>query len=332
MIDQATALLTIAAAKKEAGKAVADAMPAIERVVRDAIEAREIRTMADLAVTLKGDAGPKGDRGDNGANGRDGRDGIDGKDGAKGDRGPAGQDGKDGRDGKDGPRGLDGATGASGRDGADGVGVDVARINGDGNLIITLTSGQIVNAGRARPKDTALAVSVSGGGGSGGSGGTGPAGADGADGQDGASAYDVAVANGFVGTEADWLASLRGADGAAGPQGPAGANGADGAMGPQGPAGPQGVQGPAGAAAGRGTAQFTGNNYLEPEVTIAAPAITGTEFIAVSLAATTDDDENTIDMTDVVSLVGIAGAGSVKIYGRFSVPTSGIVKLNWVAM
>ena len=35
-------------------------------------------------------------------------------------------------------------------------------------------------------------------------------------GVDGASAYEVAVNEGFVGTEAEWLASLVGADGAAG--------------------------------------------------------------------------------------------------------------------
>ena len=52
---------------------------------------------------------------------------------------------------------------------------------------------------------------------------------------DGKSAYEVAVDNGFVGTEAQWLASLHGA------QGPAGASG------PQGPAGADGQQGPAGA-------------------------------------------------------------------------------------
>jgi hypothetical protein len=62
---------------------------------------------------------------------------------------------------------------------------------------------------------------------------TGPAGADG---QDGSSAYQVAVANGFVGTETAWLASLVGPTGA---QGPAGATG------PQGPEGPQGDPGPA---------------------------------------------------------------------------------------
>lgn len=52
---------------------------------------------------------------------------------------------------------------------------------------------------------------------------TGPAGAagqDGVDGTDGASAYDTAVAEGFVGSEAEWLASLVGPQGDTGPAGP----------------------------------------------------------------------------------------------------------------
>lgn len=74
----------------------------------------------------------------------------------------------------------------------------------------------------------------------------------------GDSAYEVAVKNGFVGTEEEWLESLKGEPGPVGPQGPKGdkgdvgpagkdgANGKDGAQGPQGiqgPAGPQGIQG-----------------------------------------------------------------------------------------
>ena len=41
----------------------------------------------------------------------------------------------------------------------------------------------------------------------------GPDGNDGADGADGKSAYELAVENGFVGTEAEWLDSLKGEDG-----------------------------------------------------------------------------------------------------------------------
>jgi len=54
---------------------------------------------------------------------------------------------------------------------------------------------------------------------------------------DGDSAYTVAVQNGFVGTESEWLTSLIGADGILG---------GDGAQGPQGPIGPQGPEGPQG--------------------------------------------------------------------------------------
>ena len=63
--------------------------------------------------------------------------------------------------------------------------------------------------------------------------------------QAGASAYDIAIANGFVGTQAEWLASL---DGAQGPQGPAG------------PTGPQGPQGPAGAPGATGLPGTNGTN------------------------------------------------------------------------
>lgn len=75
-------------------------------------------------------------------------------------------------------------------------------------------------------------------------------------GADGASAYEVAVDNGFVGTEAEWLASLvgpegpQGEPGTDGQDGAPGADGQDGATGPEGPQGPQGPQGqpgPAGA-------------------------------------------------------------------------------------
>lgn len=59
-------------------------------------------------------------------------------------------------------------------------------------------------------------------------------------GDTGDSAYEVAVKNGFVGSETDWLNSLKGADGTNGK------DGKDGATGPQGPAGPQGIQGNSG--------------------------------------------------------------------------------------
>lgn len=62
-------------------------------------------------------------------------------------------------------------------------------------------------------------------------------GKDGADGINGKSAFEIAVENGFVGTEAEWLESLKGKDGADG------RDGADGAVGPQGEQGPPGKDG-----------------------------------------------------------------------------------------
>ncbi|WP_448670408.1 hypothetical protein [Pseudoxanthomonas mexicana] len=53
-------------------------------------------------------------------------------------------------------------------------------------------------------------------------------------GRDGYSAYEVAIQNGFVGTETEWLASLQGRDGDTGPRGP---------QGPEGPRGPNGEDG-----------------------------------------------------------------------------------------
>lgn len=77
-------------------------------------------------------------------------------------------------------------------------------------------------------------------------------------GDKGDSAYQVAVSNGFKGTEQEWLTSLkgpkgdRGEPGVAGPQGPAGATGPKGESGSQGPQGLKGDPGPAGAQGAQG--------------------------------------------------------------------------------
>ena len=75
-------------------------------------------------------------------------------------------------------------------------------------------------------------------------------------GNSGKSAYEIAVENGFIGTEAEWLASLKGATGATGatgPQGPQGVQGPQGETGATGQQGPQGVQGPQGATGPQGS-------------------------------------------------------------------------------
>jgi len=66
-------------------------------------------------------------------------------------------------------------------------------------------------------------------------------GTNGADGEDGYSAYQIAVANGFFGSEAQWLDSLIGPPGLQGIQGPPGSPGADSTV--VGPAGQNGQDG-----------------------------------------------------------------------------------------
>ena len=64
--------------------------------------------------------------------------------GDKGDKGDKGLDGKIGRDGKD---GQDGLNGKDGLDGSDGVSVTDAKIDFDGSLVITLSTGRELNVG-----------------------------------------------------------------------------------------------------------------------------------------------------------------------------------------
>lgn len=78
---------------------------------------------------------------------------------------------------------------------------------------------------------------------------------------DGASAYEIALENGFEGSEGEWLESLRGEQGPVGPAGATGSKGEKGDTGPQGPkgeTGAQGAQGPAGSIGPQGPRGNTG--------------------------------------------------------------------------
>ncbi|MVW75400.1 collagen-like domain-containing protein [Pseudomonas xionganensis] len=169
-----------------------------------------------------------------------------------------------GPQGPQGVQGIQGDTGATGPQGDPGAGLNIlgtlasqaelpATGNpGEGYLIagdLWVWSGTAwVNAGQIQ-------------GPAGPQGPEGPAGqqgAPGADGADGASAYAVAVAGGFVGDEAAWLASL------VGPQGPQGVQGIQGETGPTGPEGPQGPQGPAALIEGLPSRTITASGAVTP--------------------------------------------------------------------
>lgn len=213
-----------------------------------------------VAVSARGPAGPAG---------QDGADGADGADSTvPGPTGPAGNDGADGQDGDDGATGATGADGASayevavangfvgteatwllslkgdqgeqgepgadstvpgadGDDGADGqsayeLAVELGFVGNEAAWIASLQGADGEDGEDGAPGTP----------GSAGAPGTdGDDGAPGADGDDGLSAYEVAVANGFVGSEAAWLLSLKGDTGATGSAGAPGGDGADGADG-----------------------------------------------------------------------------------------------------
>ncbi len=84
----------------------------------------------------------------------------DGKDGRDGTNGRDGRAGRDGAPGAMGPKGKDGLPGRDGRDGVDGVSVTDARIDFDGSLIISLSSGREINVGEVVAPDLAEKIKV----------------------------------------------------------------------------------------------------------------------------------------------------------------------------
>ena len=162
--------------------------------------------------SLKGDKGDTGEKGDTGAAGKDGRDGTDGAAGRDGVNGASAyeiavQHGYSGSETAwlESLNGADGAKGDTGAAGAKGEKGDTGATGAKGEK-----------------------------------GDTGATGAAGKDGAAGKSAYQIAVASGFDGTEQAWLASLKGEKG---DKGDTGATGAKGEKGDTGAAGAKGEKG-----------------------------------------------------------------------------------------
>ena len=186
--------------------------------------------------------GPQGATGPQGIQGLPGTNGTNGTNGVVGATGPAGVQGIQGLTGATGPIGLTGPAGTQGIQGLTGP---------------TGATGATGPAGaqgiQGLPGTTGAA---------------GPSGVSGSAGPNGQSAYQSAVANGFIGTEAQWLTSLQGAQGiqgatgAQGIQGLPGTNGTVGATGATGATGAQGIQGATGATGLTGPAGSVTNNFF----------------------------------------------------------------------
>lgn len=166
---------------------------------------------ADGAQGPQGEPGPQGIQGEQGIQGPAGADGLDGATGPMGPEGPMGPQGIQGETGLTGPQGPQGEIGPQGPQGIQGETGATGPMGPQGPQGIQGIQGEPGLDGAEGPMGPA-----------GPAGATGATGATGPQGLTGLSAYQVAQMNGFMGTEAEWLASLEGADGSTGPMGPQG--------------------------------------------------------------------------------------------------------------
>lgn len=154
---------------------------------------------------LRGERGLQGERGAQGERGIQGLQGIQGEQGlpgVKGDAGAKGEQGERGLQGLQGARGLQGERGLPGADGAKG------------------DKGEQGERGLTGAKGDKGSDGLDGKDGLPGA--KGADGLPGKDGADGKSAYQIAVAQGFAGSEAAWLLSLKGEKGEKGEPGSGG--------------------------------------------------------------------------------------------------------------
>ena len=172
--------------------------------------------------------GPKGDQGEPGKQGADGKsayqlavdsgfvgsesDWLTSLKGEKGDQGPKGDPGEQGIQG---PKGNPGDQGIQGQKGDPGksayqLAVDAGYGGSESEWLTSLKGEQGIQGPKGNPGEQ---------GERGEQGLKGDTGDPGAQGPEGKSAYQVAVDDGFVGSESDWLASLKGEKGDQGPKG-----------------------------------------------------------------------------------------------------------------
>ncbi|MBV2132057.1 collagen-like protein [Pseudomonas sp. MAP12] len=251
---------------------------------------------------------------------------IVGPQGPEGPAGPEGPTGPTGPAGARGPTGPTGATGPQGPEGPQGPAGEGVRILGvlasSASLPTPAAAGDVyliagslwVYSGTAWVDGGPI---------------QGPSGPQGPQGPDGLSAYQVAVAGGYTGTSAEWLATL------VGEPGPAGAAGAQGPQGPTGPEGPQGPAGPAGGmapvvevAASRALALTDAGAYLRSTsataLTLTVPAQAGVAWAvdtevhieqggagAVTIAAASGVTVNKL-ATSTVNIAGQYGVATLK--------------------
>lgn len=124
-------------------------------------------------------------------------------------------------------------------------------------------------------------------------------GKDGKDGENGKSAYEIAVQNGYDGTETDWLESLKGQKGDTGEPGAAGAKGDPGEKGDQGEPGAPGEKGERGEKGEKGDAGTPGKDGVNgKDGTNGVDGKNGTDGYSPTATVTETDAGAVISITD----------------------------------
>lgn len=118
-------------------------------------------------------------------------------------------------------------------------------------------------------------------------------GKDGKDGENGKSAYEIAVQNGYDGTESDWLESLKGQKGDTGEPGATGAKGDHGEKGDQGEPGTPGEKGERGEKGEKGDAGTPGKDGVNGK-----DGKNGTDGYSPTATVTETDAGAVISITD----------------------------------
>jgi Collagen triple helix repeat (20 copies) len=196
--------------------------------------------------------------------------------------GPAGEDGTDGTNGTDGTDGIDGAPGTKilyfeGFPLLDSLGDDGDFVIHNNPGVVYRMVGPKVDGEWPETGQSLLGPQ-------------GPAG------NDGDSAYQIAVDNGFTGSESEWLESLQGADGTQGEPGEPGTPGADGDDGAPGADGDSAYQ----VALDNG---FVGTESEWLESLVGAPGADGTFTAIAKMSPIPDDQEFQLDSSHVNTTV-----------------------------
>ena len=179
-----------------------------------------INISSDGVISVDSDALPPGPQGPQGPQGEHGATGP------QGEPGPTGPEGPQGPQGPKGDKGDKGDTGPEGKipftvpfEAGDGINMELDSDGENVKVIISVDSDSIP-AGPQGPQGPQGEPGPTGP-----TGPKGDKGEDGVIGHDGASAYEIWISQGNVGTEDDFLASLVGPTGPQGPQGPKGETG-----------------------------------------------------------------------------------------------------------